>query len=121
MAERGAAGVELSPHFLAAQRFFVALQRRALLLTLTLTLAPTLTLTPTLVLALVFTLALRRRGVLLCLVSRNLERDVRAVLRGRAAELELREEHAAALTPTLTLVTPNPHPNPHPNPNPSDP
>ena len=110
MAERGAAGVELSPPFLAAQRFYVALQRRALLLTLTLTLAPTPTLT--LVIALVLPLALRRRCVLLCLVSRNLERDVRAVLRGRAAELELREEHAAALTPTLTLVTPNPHPNP---------
>ena len=95
MAERGAAGVELSPPFLATQRFFVALQRRGLLLTLTLTLAPTLTLA--LALALVFTLALSRRGVLLCLVSRNLEEDVRAVLRGRAAELELREEHVVAL------------------------
>ena len=64
VAERGAAGVELSPAFLAAQRFFVALQRR---------------------------------GLLLCLVSRNLEQDVRAVLRLRAAELELRAEHVVAV------------------------
>jgi HAD superfamily phosphatase (TIGR01681 family) len=62
--ERGAAGVELSAPFLALQRFFVALQRR---------------------------------GLLLCLVSRNHEGDVRAVLTRRAAELVLRAEHVVAV------------------------
>ena len=37
------------------------------------------------------------RGALLCLISRNREEDVRAVLRGRAAELLLRDEHVVAI------------------------
>ncbi|NGO72507.1 SDR family NAD(P)-dependent oxidoreductase, partial [Streptomyces boncukensis] len=39
---------------------------------------------------------LRDRGVLLCLCSKNEERDVDAVFRERAAELPLRAEHLAA-------------------------
>jgi len=62
--ELGAAGVELSAPWLAAQRFFLAAQRR---------------------------------GMLLVLVSRNHEEDVRAVFSQRRDELELREEHVVAI------------------------
>ena len=61
----GAAGVTLSAPYVAAQRFFVELQRR---------------------------------GLLVCLVSRNEEADVRAVFEARAAEMPLRlDEHVVAV------------------------
>jgi hypothetical protein len=62
--ELGAAGVAMSAPFLAAQRFFVAAQRR---------------------------------GLLLCLVSRNEEADVRAVLAEREGEMALRLEDLVAI------------------------
>ena len=63
--ELGAAGVSLSAPYVAAQRFFVELQRR---------------------------------GLLVCLVSRNEEADVRAVFEARAAEMPLRlDEHVVAV------------------------
>ncbi|CAK0837364.1 unnamed protein product [Prorocentrum cordatum] len=43
-------------------------------------------------------LALHARGALVCLVSRNEEADVRAVLEGRREELALREEHVVAVS-----------------------
>jgi FkbH-like protein len=41
--------------------------------------------------------ALQQRGALLCLISRNHEADVRAVLRERRDEMALREEHLVAI------------------------
>ena len=41
--------------------------------------------------------ALQQRGALLCLISRNHEADVRAVLRERRDEMALREEHVVAI------------------------
>ena len=41
--------------------------------------------------------AQQARGALICLISRNHESDVRDVLRKRAAELVLREEHVVAI------------------------
>eukprot|EP00315_Gephyrocapsa_oceanica_P054617 CAMPEP_0185491398 /NCGR_PEP_ID=MMETSP1366-20130426/14668_1 /TAXON_ID=38817 /ORGANISM="Gephyrocapsa oceanica, Strain RCC1303" /LENGTH=472 /DNA_ID=CAMNT_0028100157 /DNA_START=87 /DNA_END=1501 /DNA_ORIENTATION=+ len=66
----GAVG-ELGPHGVALSDAFLAVQRRFV--------------------------ERQRRGALLCLVSRNVEEDVRAVLRERRDELLLREEHVVAI------------------------
>ena len=44
-----------------------------------------------------FFVAAQRRGLLLCLCSRNEEADVRAVLSAREGEMALRSEHVVAV------------------------
>ena len=66
----GAVG-ELGPHGVVLSEAYLDLQRRFV--------------------------ARQARGALICLVSRNREEDVRAVLRERADELLLREEHIVAI------------------------
>lgn len=64
VAELGPGGVELSAPFLAAQKFYLGLQQR---------------------------------GLLLCLCSRNVEADVRAVFEARASEMPLHLKHIVGL------------------------